>query len=263
MEIKSIYSWSPSSSISKRSNSPLLPQSLRGLIVGKSSSGKTTVLLNLLLQPNWLDFNHLYVFGLSLHQTEYQLLRKGFNSGLSKEQISNLFSNQSVLQNKQVSPITVLDEYSGPCNGTIKAEFYDDCSKIPDPSELNVDENNLIIFDDCILQKQNKAEAYYTRGRHNNCDTLYISQNYFMLPRRTVRENANFILLFKQDIKNVNCIYGDHCSYDMTLEEFHSFCKTVWESDTYNFVTLDLTSTKCNGKYRKNLDDFYIPLGYK
>ena len=66
-----------------------------GLIIGKGNCGKTTLLLNLLLQPNWLDFNHLYLFANTLHQQEYQVMKKGFNSGLSKQQISNIFRNQN------------------------------------------------------------------------------------------------------------------------------------------------------------------------
>ena len=65
-----------------RENSPLLPQSLRGLVIGKSGCGKTTVVFNLLLQPGWLDYNHLYIFGKSLHQQEYKILRNGFEGGL-------------------------------------------------------------------------------------------------------------------------------------------------------------------------------------
>ena len=75
MEVTGIYSWPVSASVA-RENSPLLPKNVRGLIIGKSNCGKTTVLMNLLLQPDWLDYNHLYVFGLSLHQTEYKVLQK-------------------------------------------------------------------------------------------------------------------------------------------------------------------------------------------
>ena len=46
---------------------------------------------------------------------------------------------------------------------------------IPDPTELDVVEKNVLILDYCFLGPQNKAEAYYTTGRHNNCDTFYIS----------------------------------------------------------------------------------------
>ena len=151
----------------KRNNNPILPQNIRGLVIGKSGCGKTTVIFNMLLQPGWLDYNHLYVFGKSLHQPEYNVLKKELEGGLTKSQISNVFSHQIPPEN--------IDQYSGARSGTIKADFYDDCSAIPDPSDLDPSQKNLLLLDDCFLGKQNKAEAYYTRGRHNNSDTLYIA----------------------------------------------------------------------------------------
>ena len=87
---------------------------------------------------------------------------------------------------------------------------------------------------------------------------FYISQNYFRLPRQTIPENANFIVLFSQDAKNMMHIHADHCGDDMTLDEFKKFCRKVREV-RHNFVTIDLTSEKLQGKYRKNLDCFYLP----
>ena len=110
---------------------------------------------------------------------------------MSKQQIQQ-FNSQEVLQ----SLLIPIEKYSGVRNGKIGAEFYDDCQNIPDPSAMDPTQKNLLLLDDCFLGKQNKAEAYYTRGRHNNCDTIYIAQNYFRLPRHTIRENSNLIILF-------------------------------------------------------------------
>ena len=55
MEVKNL-SWN---STTARSNHKLLPKNVRGLIIGKSGCGKTTLLLNLLLNPGWLDYNKL------------------------------------------------------------------------------------------------------------------------------------------------------------------------------------------------------------
>ena len=153
------------------------------------------------LQPVWLDDNHLYVFGKSLHQQEYKVLRKDLEAGLSKLQISNLFNRQEALGN--ISPLTVIERFSGARNGKIRADFYDDCRDIPDPSAFDPTQKNLLLLDDCFLGKQYKAEAYYTRGRYNNCDTIYIAQKYFRLPHHTIRENSNFIILLPQDVRNL------------------------------------------------------------
>ena len=63
MDIKDL-AWNETQS--KRFNNSLFPRSIRGLIVGKSGCGKTTLLLNFLLRPGWLDYDNLMVFGKSL-----------------------------------------------------------------------------------------------------------------------------------------------------------------------------------------------------
>ena len=93
------------------------------------------------------------------------MLQKRFEAGLSKQQISNVFANQEALRVANISPLTAIDTFSGARNGKIKTDFYDDCQNIPDPSALDPMKNNLLLLDDCFLGKQNKAEAYYTRGR--------------------------------------------------------------------------------------------------
>ena len=82
MNINEQYAWRSAEDC--RENNPLLPRNLRGLVIGKSGCGKTTVIFSLLLQSGWLEYNHLYVSGKSLHQQEYKVLRKGLNADLSK-----------------------------------------------------------------------------------------------------------------------------------------------------------------------------------
>ena len=85
MNINKQYAWR--SAEDYRENNPLLPRNLRGLVNGKSGCGETTVIFNL-----------LYVFGKSLHQQEYKVLRKGLDAGLSKQQIFKLFNRQETLR---------------------------------------------------------------------------------------------------------------------------------------------------------------------
>ena len=51
MEISNIYDWKNSSD---RKNNTLLPNSIRGVICGKSNCGKTSLLMTLLLNKDYL-----------------------------------------------------------------------------------------------------------------------------------------------------------------------------------------------------------------
>ena len=73
MEVKN-FAWNEN--LTKRCNHPLLPQSIRGLIIGKSGCGKTKLLINLLLRLGWLDYSNINIFVKSLFQPEYHILQK-------------------------------------------------------------------------------------------------------------------------------------------------------------------------------------------
>ena len=75
------YFWT---SEKNRNHSDCIPDSFRMLIVGRSGCGKTSLLMRLLLEPNLLDYNKLFIFGRSLHQKEYQILKAGFENKLIK-----------------------------------------------------------------------------------------------------------------------------------------------------------------------------------
>ena len=47
---------------------------------------------------------------------------------------------------------------------------------------LETFESSIVVYDDMLLSKQeSNIDLFFSRGRHNNIDTNYISQNYFLL----------------------------------------------------------------------------------
>ena len=90
MEVKNL-AWNEN--ISKRCNHALLPQGIRGLSIGKSGCGETTLLINLILRAGWLDYNNINIFGKSLFQPEYYILKKAFEEKLTRGVIVRLFEN--------------------------------------------------------------------------------------------------------------------------------------------------------------------------
>ena len=257
MEVKNL-AWNENLSI--HWNHPLLPQGIRGLILGKSGCGKTTLLINLLLHPDWLDYNNINIFGKSMFQPEYHILKKAFEEKLPKEVIIGLFENQNVITDLGISPMSIVEKMAKEIRdkSDVVCNFYQSAEDDPDPRELSSEKKNLMVFDDLLLEKQNTCESYYVRGRHTKVDCFYVAQNCFKLSRQKIRENANFICLFPQDLKILNHIFEDHVGSDMTKDEFRQLCKVAWEKQ-HGFIIIDRSSKKHNGKYRSGLDEFYIP----
>ena len=82
--------------------------------------------------------------------------------------------------------------------------------------DLSLDKKNLMLFDDLLIEKnQNTCELYYVGGRYGNVNCFHLAQIYFKLWHQTIEENANFICLFPQDLKNVTHIFEDRVISDM------------------------------------------------
>ena len=104
-----------------------------------------------------------------------------------------------------------------------------------------------------------KIQAMFKRGRHNNLSIFIISQDYYELPKRTIRANGNIYHIFKPnnflDIRN---IYQDKASMDMTLNEFNLLTSTCW-NEKYQPLTIDMTKDKFTGRYRLGLNSIFVP----
>ena len=73
---------------------------------------------------------------------------------------------------------------------------------------LNEYENG--VFDDILGSSNSKfIDQFFIRGRHKNLDIYYLSQSYFDLPKRSIRNNSNKIILFNQTLKDIEHIYRD------------------------------------------------------
>ena len=57
---------------------------------------------------------------------------------------------------------------------------------------LNEYKNRIIVSDDVLGSSNDRfIDKFFIRGRHNNLDIYYLSQSYFDLPKRTIRNNSN------------------------------------------------------------------------
>ena len=109
------------------------------MIIGKSGCGKTTLLINLLLRPGWLDYNNINIFSKCLFQSEYHILKKAFEEKLPKEVIIRLFENQNKIMDLGISPISVVEEMAKDIKdkSDVECKFYESAEDVPDPRELS------------------------------------------------------------------------------------------------------------------------------
>ena len=203
---------------------PLLPNSVRGVICGPSGCGKTNVLLSMLESPNGLRFENVYVYSKSLHQPKYRYL----------EQVLSLVHG-------------------------IEYFPYSDNTEIVPPRDARPD--SIFVFDNVACDEQNTIREYFSMGRHSNVDCFYLCQSYARIPKHLIRDNANFLMLFKQDGTNLRRVYNDHVDTDMTFESFNDLCARCCRR-RYDFVVIDKDSSMYEGRYRRGFNEFVVARGH-
>ena len=192
--------------------------SKRGLLVGASGCGKTNVMIFLIEHPNGLRFQNLYLCSNSLQQSKYSYLRHML---------------------KEVPEIGYFE--------------FNDVENVPSPN--NILKNSIIIFDDVACCKQDIIRNYFSFGRHNNTDTFYLCQTYSSIPKQLIRDNANLLIIFKQDHTNLKHIYDDHVNVDMSFSLFKNICSYCWR-ENFGLIVLDKDSPLNSGRYRKGFDSY-------
>ena len=155
---------------------------------------------------------------------------------LNKLQLIRLCDNEKQIHISTRSP----EQYSDTEIEDIVVEEY-----LSDKSIQNF-QNCRVVFDDKLDSNQKLIDPFFTRGRHNDLDVYYLSQSHFDLPKRTIRNNSNIIILFQQTLKDVEHIYRDIAGFDMSHDEFKSLCREAWK-EKYNYLLINRLEDK-NGK---------------
>ena len=122
------------------------------------------------------------------------------------------------------------------------------------------DDGGIIILDDINEKEMDdpRVQAMFKQSRHNNLSIFIISQDYYELPKRTIRANGNIYQIFKPNVfRDVLNLYLDKSCMDMTLNEFKLLTSTCW-NEKYQPLTTDMTKDKDIGKYRLGLNSIFI-----
>ena len=143
---------------------PFMPNdTFRMLICGNSGSGKTYLLLHMLL--SLLCHDEIFLYAKNLDQEKYQILIDEMNK-ISKELGFDIIT----VSKDKIIPIKDLG--------------YEDNQK-------------LVIFDDYVCEKkQREIVDYFIQGRHKNCSVIYLSQSFYKTPR-DIRLNCSHYCIYE------------------------------------------------------------------
>ena len=138
-------------------------------------------------------------------------------------------------------------------------EIYESIEELKIPQEYY--NGGIIILSDLKEREMNdpRVQAMFKRSRRKNLSILIISQDYYELPKRTSRANGNIYHIFKpNNFRDVQNLYQDKASMDMTLNEFILLTSTCW-NEKYQPLTIDMTKDRYQGRYRLGINTIFVP----
>lgn len=188
----------------------------RGLIIGGSGSGKTQTLLNLI---------------------------KAFDG---------TFQNIHIITKNKDEPLyNYLEDRLGDKGLTM----YEGINNAPDLDKFKKDEQTLVVFDDLVLEKNQKAiEQYYIRARKLNASVLYLSQSYYAVPTM-IRRNLSYIFIKRlQSLKDLFMILREY-SLGVDKKVLEKMYNKATETKQ-DFLLVDLEAEPEN-RFRKNFNEIF------
>jgi len=159
----------------------------RIIVAGASNLSKTNMILNLLVMNKF-----------------YYMFRKKKSSKIGERNVKcdNVILCDHHLNESKYGIVQNFYKYLAQDKSK---PYYEDITfstltpdKIPDPKKFNVKRSKLTIFEDVCLDPpaiQKKIIPYFSRGRHENISSIYVSQKFHRIPT-DIRENATHIVLF-------------------------------------------------------------------
>ena len=232
----------------------LYPQNpVRCIITGPSECGKSVFLTNLIVYII-NEYDKIYIYSPSLHQDLYQKLIKCFSNCIPIHIIPNILNEYDI--DIVIEEIVNNKDFE---KSNTEIETFESIEELKIPQEY---ENNSIIILDDMNQKEMddpRVQAMFKRSRHNNLSIFIISQDYYELSKNTIRCNGDIYHIFKpNNFRDVQNLYQDKASMDMTLNEFKLLTNTCWNEKNIP-LTIDMTKYKYTGRYRLGFNSIIVP----
>jgi hypothetical protein len=196
-----------------------IPLPVRIALCGSSGTGKTNAILNIISQFN--AFTKFFLFVGDSHESLYKFLI---------DYVKETFGPKSIM-------------------------VYNNLDEVPLVSEFDDRENNLVIIDDLINEKNNSqkdALNLFTNGRKANISIINVSQDYFKI-NLTVRKNCQVTIMtrFDDETDLVRILNKFKRSY--TSQEIRNLYDYATDGGLENFFLVD-SQGRGEWRFRRNFE---------
>jgi hypothetical protein len=252
---------------SKPHNLPRHPFSM--LNIGQKSSGKTTLISNLLSKPEFFKgkFNRIiFISPTASSDTKSKEYLMTIPNIISKNTALLKLSKRDRDKDKLTAPAPNSDPRK---SGTTLTE--DDFHEVIDEAFLAdlithqksviqkygkaLSDKILVILDDSIstrIMKSLAMSAFVFNSRHINCSIIFSSQHFKAL-QKSIRDNTSFLVLF--EVNNRETLKDIYAEADGDLPDFKSWFEVyrqIVETRPYNFMAINFQN-----KPRSRLQDAF------
>ena len=201
-----------------------------------------------------INITKIYIYSPSLHQNLYQKLLECFGNYIPIHIIPNIPNEEDL--DVVIAEIVNNKDFE---NSNTEIEAYESIEELKFP--LEYDDGGIIILEDLNEKEMDdpRVQATFKRSRQKKLSVFIISQDYYELPKRTIRANGNIYHMFEpNNFRHVQNLYQDKASMDMNLNEFKYLTSTCW-NEKYQPLTIDMTKDRYKDRYRSGLNSIFVP----
>lgn len=234
--------------INKHPRAPKFP--FRICVSGPSSCGKTNFVLEMII--NYLYYDKVYFYSTSLEQGKYKKLKEYYKM-LDEEIEKEWEKKQKKNEDKNgKSYVTAFKAKINPKPEPI-ADFVNIDEGLPDISSVDASKQNILVFDDCILNKdQSSFINFFVRGRHKGCSCIYLTQKFHAVPNMIRDQLTDIIFYTKPSMFALNAISASVSSGADYADLKEIFKRAM--PKPFDFLHIDLRTPDLNKRFKRNMN---------
>jgi len=128
---------------------------------------------------------------------------------------------------------------------------------IPDLDKFDKKEVHLVVFDDLVLDKNQKPIAeYYIRARKLSVNIIYLSQSYYDVPT-IIRKNCNYLIILKLSGSRETTTILKEAGVGLSKDQLLNMYKYA-TNEKFSPLIIDLDSDETE-RFRKGFDEILNP----